>query len=195
MRKEALTTLKQRLTEYATLIENMIEKSVNGLVKKNNDLFVEVIEEDEPKANHTEIELDQLCTGLIARFQPQASDLRMILMGLKMNSDLERMGDAAVNICESGIFLIERPSVNVLTDISKIAHESTKEMLRNSIKAFVNKDVKLAKTVCERDDIVDELKDKIIRKLIKIMSSDASTIERAFHLIRITQNLERIADL
>jgi len=111
-----------------------------------------------------------------------------------MNNDLERMGDHAVNIAESSLFLIERPPVKPLIDIPNMA-KVTMEMLRNSINSFINENAKLAKTVCERDYIVDGLRDQILRELITFMSSDPSTIERSIHLMRISSNLERIADL
>ncbi len=195
MLKEKLTVLKQKLIEYAALIENMLEKSMTGLVKKDDSLFEDVIKNDEPRSNGLELDIDKLGVNTIARFQPIAKDLRTILMGLKMNNDLERMGDLSVNICESGQFLIVAPPVTPLTDISQMANEVTKGMLKSSIDSFVNEDAKLAKSVCERDSFVDELKDKIVGDLIKIMGADPSTIERAFHLVRIAQHLERIADL
>ena len=100
--------LKEKLVEFATLVEHMIHKSTRGLLEKKRDLLIEVMEEEEPKADKLELEMDELCTSLIAQFEPKAKDLRIILMGAKMCNDLERMGDHAVNIAES-VFLIERP--------------------------------------------------------------------------------------
>jgi phosphate transport system protein len=111
-----------------------------------------------------------------------------------MNNDLERMGDHAVNISQSGLFLISKPQVKPLLDIPRMAEEVSK-MLEDSLKSFVNEDAALAKSVCERDDIIDDYRDQIVRELITYMVSDPSTIERALHLIRIAGNLERIADL
>ena len=111
-----------------------------------------------------------------------------------MNNDLERMGDEAVNISESALFLIDRPEVKPLIDIPRMAEEA-KQMLRDSLKALVDEDTLLAKSVCERDDIVDGLRDQIFRELITLMASDSSVIERSIRLIRISQSLERIADL
>lgn len=194
MLEEKILGLKRRLIEYAALIENMIGKSIKGLLKKEKEILVEVIEKDEVKANNLEIELDELCTVLIAQYEPRAKDLRTILMILKMNNDLERMGDLAVNLSESSLFLIGRPRVKPLIDIPRMA-EVTMKMLKDSINAFINEDTQLAKEVCERDDIVDGLRDQILRELITFMTSDAKTIERSLHLIRISRNLERIADL
>jgi phosphate transport system protein len=194
MLEEKTNDLKRDLVGFATLVEHMIEKSIRGLLEKKRELLVEVIEEDEPKANSLEIEIDEHCTTLIAQFEPKAKDLRTILMGAKMCNDLERMGDHAVNIAESSLFVIERPLVKPLLDIPRMA-EITIKMLKDSTDAFINEDVGLARNVCERDNVVDDLKDQILRELITFMTSDTTTIERALHLLRISGNLERIADL
>ena len=194
MLEEKTNDLKRDLVGFATLVEHMIDKSIRGLIEKKRELLVEVIEEDEPKANGLEIEIDELCTTLIAQFEPKAKDLRIILMGAKMCNDLERMGDHAVNIAESVQFIIERPLVKPLLDIPRMA-EITIKMLKDSTDAFINEDVGMARNVCERDNMVDDLKDQILRELITFMTSDTTTIERALHLLRISGNLERIADL
>jgi len=111
-----------------------------------------------------------------------------------MNNDLERIADMAENISESALFLIERPMVKPLIDLPKMAEE-TMRMLKDSIDSFIKNDPKLAKSVCERDDVVDAYRDQILRELVTYMISDPTTIERALHLERISRNLERIADL
>jgi phosphate transport system protein len=194
MLEEKITDLKRELIGFASLVEQMIEKSIKGLLNKKRESLLEILENDEPKANNLELELDELCTTLIAQFEPKAKDLRTILMIAKMSNDLERMGDHAVNIAESSLFLIERPLVKSMLDIPRMA-ELTTNMLRDSIDAFINEDTTLAKEVCERDSMVDDLKDQLLRELITFMSSDSTTIERSIHLIRISGNLERIADL
>ena len=194
MLKEHLDKLKKQLMESAFLVDGMIEKSINGLIKRDKKVLSEIIEQDEPKENRAEIGIDEACIHLIACYQPQAKNLRTILMVLKMNNDLERMGDEAVNISESALFLIDRPEVKPLIDIPRMAEEA-KKMLRDSLKALVDEDTQLAKGVCERDDIVDGLRDQIFRELITLMASDSSVIERSIRLIRISQSLERIADL
>jgi len=194
LEEEKITNLKREIIEYATLVEDMIDKSIKGLLKKEKESLIEVIESDEPKANDLEIKLDEMCTTMIAQYQPKAKGLRTILMILKINNDIERMGDLAVNISESSLFLIENPQVKPLMDIPRMAKETIK-MLKDSIDSFVMEDAKLARSVCERDSIVDNLRDQILRELITYMSADPSTIERSLHLIRISNNLERIADL
>ncbi len=194
MLEEKLNELKKKLVEEAGFAEDMVKKSIDGLIGKRKEILEKVIEEYEPKMNEMEIELDELCTNLIALYQPEAGNLRTILMILKMNNDLERIGDLAVNISESALFLIERPPVKPLIDIPRMAEE-TIDMLKKAVDSFINKDAKLAKSVCERDNVIDNLKDQILRELITYMSSDPSTIERSIHLIRISRCLERIADL
>jgi len=194
MLKEKLNELKKKLIEEADLAQDMVKKSIEGLIKKRKEILEKVIKEYEPKMNELEIELDELCTNLIALYQPEAGNLRTILMILKMNNDLERIGDLAVNISESALFLIERPLVKPLIDIPRMAEEAI-DMLKSAIDSFINKNAELAKSVCEKDIIVDNLRDQILRELITFMSSDPSTIERSIHLIRISRNLERIADL
>jgi phosphate transport system protein len=194
MLSEEITKLKKRLIEYAGLVENMIDKSVSGLTEKNEVLLREVEEKDEPKANQFEIELEEQCMILIAKYQPRAKDLRIILRIDQMNNDLERMADQAVNIVESGLYLIQQPQLKPLIDIPKMG-EITIQMVKDSIDAFVREDAGLAKDVCERDQVIDDLKDQIQRELFTYIASQPSSIERAFHLIRIANNLERIGDL
>lgn len=194
MLEEKITNLKRQLVAYAGLVESMIEKAVNGLLQKDGDLLVDVIGVDEPRANELEVEIDELCTEVIAQFQPRAKALRTILMVMKMNNDLERMGDHAVNIAQSSAYLIERPPVKPYIDIPRMAAVATK-MLKDSIVAFIEEDVRLARSVCERDNEVDDLAVQVMRELITFMAADPRTIERSLHLIRISGNLERLADL
>ncbi len=191
---DRLNKLKEKIVEHGNLVEKMIEKSIRGLLNKDKKLLLEVIEVDEPRTNDIEIEIDEMCINLIARFQPEAKDLRTIMMILKMNNDLERIGDMAVNISESALFLIERPQVKPLIDLPKMVQEAI-QMLKDSVDSFIREDSKLAQNVCERDDIVDAYRDQILRELITCMISDPTTIERAIHIERILRNLERIADL
>jgi len=194
MLEEKLVALKRELMGYTGLVEGMVEKAIKGLLQKDRDLLVEVIERDEPKANKVEIELDELCTTLIAQYEPKAKNLRTILMILKMNNDLERMADHAVNIAQAAQFLTERPVVKPWIDVPRMADVAI-GMLKDSVAAFINEDAKLAKGVCLRDDTVDGLRNQLLRELITFMTSDPTTIERSLQLIRISSNLERIADL
>ena len=186
--------LKKELVEYATLVEKMITGSMTGLLERQEAPLLTIIKELEPATNDFEIRLDELCTTAIAQWQPKARDLRVVLMVFKMNSDLERMGDHVANIADSGLFLISHLPVKPLVDIPRLAEE-TINSLNDSIDAFLNEDADLAQKVCERDHIIDALQNQIFRELVTFMSSDPSTIERSLHLIRIANNLERIADL
>ncbi len=186
--------LKKKIVIMADIARKMVEKSIKGLVDKDETLLKEVIEQDEPEINKLEIEIDKMCTDLIALYQPKAGDLRTILMILKMNNDLERIGDLAVNISESADYLIKRPMVKPLIDIPRMAG-IVQEMLSDAINSFLSCDAKLAKRVCEKDDLVDSLRDQILRELVTYMIADPGTIERALHLLRISRNLERVGDL
>ena len=115
-------------------------------------------------------------------------------MILKMNNDLERIGDEAVNISESAVFLIDKPEVKPLIDIPRMSEES-EMMLKDTLKSLINEDTRLAKEVCKRDDIVDGLRDQILKELTVFMAANPNTIERSLRLIRISRSLERIADL
>ena len=194
MLRENLETLKEKLIESASLVEDMIEKSIRGLKERDENLLSEVTEQDEVKENALEIEIDEVCIHLIACYQPQATDLRTILMILKMNNDLERIGDEAVNISESALFLIDKPEVKPLIDIPKMAEQAT-NMLSDTLKALIEEDTQLAHEVCEKDDIVDGLRDQILKELTAFMAANPNTIERSLRLIRISRSLERIADL
>jgi phosphate transport system protein len=194
MLEEKLTMLRKELIEYGTLVEYMIEQTITGLVKKDRGLLNGVIEKEEKKANDTEIAIEEICITMIAQFEPKAKDLRTILMGLKINNDLERVADHAVNIAEGSLFLIERPFVKPFIDIPHMAYESI-GMLKDSIDAFVKESSQLAYDVCGRDSIVDSLEEQILRELITYMTADPSTIERSMKILAIAKNLERIADL
>jgi phosphate transport system protein len=192
---EKINQLKSKLLTEASIVENMIEKSMRGLLEKDKKLLEEVIRKDENEVNEMEILIDEVCTNIIALHQPEAKDLRTVLMILKMNNDLERMGDLAVNISESAEILVELPLVKPLNDLTKMSNE-TITMVKNSITSFLNEDINLAKGVCRQDNIVDSLRDKILKELLLLMGkeNDPKKIEGAFHLIRIAQNFERIAD-
>lgn len=194
MLAQKIQELKHKLIEYALLVENMIAKSIKGLESRDKYLFMEIMQEEEPKANEYDNILDEMCTTTIAQFEPLASDLRTVLMILKMNKDLERMADHVVNISESGIILINRPFVKPFQDIFFMA-EVAAGMLKDSIAAFVNSDVALAGQVCERDEKVDEIGDKILKDLTKFMTQEKTDITRSLHVLRIAHNLERIADI
>lgn len=192
--EQKIATLKEKLLAMAAAVEKMVEMSIQGLVKKDHQLADQVINDLEPKVNEEEIEIENTAINLIALHQPEASNLRAITMVIKINNDLERIGDHAVNIAEAALFLIPRPPVKPLIDLPRMA-QHTVQMLNDSLNAFTNGDAELARSVCARDSVVDSLKDQINRELITYMVSDATTIDRALKLMLISLNLERIADL
>ncbi len=194
MLENRIRELKKEIIEYGALIEEMITRSIDGLLHRKKDVLARVINVAEPATNDREIKIDNLCTTAIAQYEPRARDLRMVLMVYKMNSDLERMGDHVANIADSGLFLISHSPVKPLVDIPRMAHETTRS-LNDAITSFIDENAVLAQEVCERDYIIDALHNQIFRELVTFMSSDATTIERALHLIRIANNFERIADL
>mgnify|MGYP001354249724 CR=1 FL=1 len=194
LEEKQMTHLKRILIENATLVEGMIDKSVKGLLDANVQILQTVVEQDEPKANDYEIAIDELCVTTIARYQPNTKALRTILMALNISSGLERMADHAVTIAESGLYLIDQPSVKPLLDIPRMG-EIVIGMLKDAITAFIDENPDLALKVCERDNTVDELRTQIIRELVTFMIEDPKTIERALQLMKIASNLERIADL
>ncbi|KQC08000.1 MAG: hypothetical protein APR54_05220 [Candidatus Cloacimonas sp. SDB] len=193
MLNQKIIELKKSIIEEANLVKEMIELSVNGLLEKNEEKLDKTFELED-LVNLKEIEIDERCIALIALHQPEAKNLRTILMILKMNNDLERMGDLAIGITKSARYLISKPFVKQLIHVPKMAEETCK-MVEGTINAFVNEDIQLAKDVCSNDDTVDELKEQTYRLLLTYMLEDSSTIKRCIHINKISSNLERIADL
>jgi len=191
--EQKLAELKERLMTMAAIAEEMVSHSIQALVKRDEALARRVIDVDEPRVNNLELEIEDLAIQIIALHQPEATDLRSLAMIIKVNNDLERIGDHAENIAEATLFLISRPLVKPLIDLPVMSEQSI-GMLRDSLDAFTRSDPKLARDVCRRDSIVDDLKNAINRELAVCMTKDAATVERALKLMMISLNLERIAD-
>ena len=191
--EEEITKLKKMLFEMATTVEEMIAKSIKAL-EENNMILAEEVRKTDTRIDEIEVEIDNQCIKILALFHPEAEDLRTVTMIMKINNDLERIGDHAVNIAEKAIYLADKPPVKPLIDIPKMADKAI-EMLQESLDSFVNKDPDLAVMVCEKDDEVDALEPQIVRELITYMISDPQTIDRALTLIFIARALERVADL
>ncbi len=197
MLDERIKLLKKEIVNYASLVESMIEESIEGLSRRENALLEFVMKEKEDKANKLEMQIEEHCVEIIAQFEPRAKNLRLILMILKMNNDLERMGDHAVNIADSASFLIKQPKEESIEEILSLASETGK-MLKDSIDSFIDGDTKKAKKVCQQDDVVDDLRDKIIKVSVISMCSEPDyphSVDQKVHIISIAKNLERIADL
>ena len=189
---EELTHLKQRLLQMGDTAQEMIGLAVKSLVERNESYAKDVFTLED-KVNHIEIEIEDAVLKLLALRQPAARDLRLLTAILKINNDLERVADQAVNISEISIFLLEEPPLKPLIDIPHMAHLAQK-MIKNSLEAFVQHDPQLAKDVCGDDDEVDRINDQIFRELLTYMMEDAKSITRAVDLILVSRNLERIAD-
>jgi phosphate transport system protein len=189
---EELKELKGKLLQMASLAEESIAKSVKALVERDKSLAEEVINSDEA-INFLEIDVDEISLRLLALRQPIATDLRFITSALKINSDLERIGDLSVNIAQRALDLLEQPLLKPLIDIPRMAQLAQK-MVKDSLDAFVNRDADMALDVCRRDDAVDQLNHQIFRELLTYMIQDPKTITRSVDLILIGRHLERIAD-
>ena len=194
MLDKKMKELEQKVLNLAEKVSDMFEKSINALLNDDEKLAKEVIEKDEPYVNLTEIEIEKEAINLMALYSPRAMELRKIVMFIKINNDLERIGDHAENIAQNALYLINKPRVKPYIDLPRMAEE-TKKMLKDSLNAFIENNSVLAREVCKRDEIVDALNDQILRELITYMISDPKTIDRAIRLILITRNIERIADL
>ena len=187
-----LTKLKEKLMHMATLAEESIALAVRSL-KERNKVHTQQVFKIEETLNMLDIEIDNLGMQLFALRQPMASDLRLITSSMRIAVELERIGDLAVNIAERSLELLKQPPLKPLIDIPRMA-EIAQQMVKDAIDAFVNKNDKLAKSVCERDDEVDDLNDQIFRELLTYMMQDPKTIEKAVELILVGRHLERIAD-
>ncbi len=190
--QKELEELKKNLLKMAALVEEAVRDAVQSLVQADSSLAQKTFD-GEDRINSMENTIDEMCLKLLALRQPMAVDLRFITAAMKIVTDLERMGDQAVNIAERAISLMEEPQLKPYIDLPRMA-EIVQSMVKDALKAFVNRDSKLARKVCERDDVVDGLNNQVFRELLTYMISDPKTITRAVHLIIISRCLERIAD-
>jgi len=190
--QEELEQLKRRLLEMGGLAEEHVRLAVKGLVDHDHGLIDRVLTGDEP-LNALHIEIDNRSFTLLALYQPMAADLRTIVAALKINTDLERVGDLAVNIAEAARRYASHAPVKKLIDIPRMA-SIAQAMLRDALDAFVRRDVDLAQQVLNEDDRLDTLKTQIFRELLTYMLQDTSAIEPALDLILVSRHLERIGD-
>ena len=190
--QEELDQLKTRLLEMGGLAEERVRLAVRGLVDRDQTCIEEVIRGDAP-VNALHVEIDNRCFTLLALYQPMAADLRTIVAAVKINTDLERVGDLAVNVGEAARRYTAHPPVKQLIDIPRMAGMA-QAMLRDALDAFVRQDVTLAQQVLDDDDQLDTLKTQIFRELLTFMLQNPTTIEPALDLILISRHLERIGD-
>lgn len=190
--QEELELLKTRLLEMGGLAEDRVRSAVRALVDRDYATVEKVLVSDEA-INRLHIEIDDRCFKLLALHQPMAVDLRAIVAAEKINTDLERVGDLAINIAEAVGRYLQHPSVKELIDIPRMAIIA-QEMLRDALDAFVRRDTVLAQAVLDRDDELDALKTQVFRDLLNHMLRDPATIEPGLDLVLISRHLERIGD-
>jgi phosphate transport system protein len=190
--EEDLQSLKQQLLKMAAKAETMIHLSMQALVQRDKSLAAELPELEED-VNKLQLDIDDRCFKLLALRQPMAHDLRFIVAAGKISSDLERIGDLTINIFENTRVLLEFPELKPLIDIPKMA-DLSRQMVRDSLDAFVEEDAKKARATVMRDDEVDALKNQVFREVLTYMISDPQTIQVGMQLILVSRHLERIAD-
>jgi phosphate transport system protein len=190
--QDELETLQERLLQMGGLAEERVRLALQGLVNGNLALIEQVESGDEP-INQLHVEIDERAFRLLALHQPMATDLRAIVAAVKINTDLERVGDLAVNIAEAARRYASHRPVKQLIDIPRMG-ELAQGMLRDALDAYVRHDVDEARAVLNRDDELDGLKTQVFRELLTYMLQDTSTIEPALDLILISRHLERIGD-
>ena len=189
---EELSELKTRLLVMGGLAAEGVSQAMSALVKRDRELIQQVINGDQ-RINEFHLEIDDRCFKLLALHQPMAVDLRIIVAAVKINNDLERIGDLAVNIAEAANRYVNHPPVKPLVDIPRMATVA-QEMLHGALDAFVLQQPELAQRVVMQDDILDSLKNQIFRELLTYMLGDPRTIEPGLDLILVSRHLERIGD-
>jgi phosphate transport system protein len=189
---EELDEVKQRLVAMGRLVEERIQLAIRALLDRDLHLTRMVIEGD-AEVDRFQVEIDERCFTLLALQQPMASDLRSLVAAVKINSDLERVGDLAVNIAEATARYLSHPPVKMLADIPRMA-TLAQGMLHDALESFISRDVSAAQRVLECDDTLDELKMEAFRELLACMLHDSRTIEATLNLVLVSRHLERIGD-
>lgn len=187
-----LNDIRSKLLEMGGKVEVMISNSIKALIDRDSELADRTIESDH-EINHLEVETDERCLEVLARWQPTARDLRFITLALKIVTDLERVGDQCASIASRVRELNDEPPLKPYIDLPRLA-EASSTMVKEALDAFVRGDEKLAMKVCQDDQYVDDLNVQIQRELLTFMMEDPTTISRALKLNYISKYLERIAD-
>lgn len=190
--EEELKKLHEEILYMGGLVEDQIQKAVKSLVDRDSELAKIIIERDH-EVNRLDVEIDELCIRLLALHQPAGKDLRFITTGLKITTDLERIGDMAVNTCERALELNQEPQLKPYIDIPRMARIAQR-MTRESLDAFVREDTSLALKVCKDDEEIDQLNSQIFREVVTFMIEDPHTVSRAIKISSISKYLERMAD-
>jgi phosphate transport system protein len=187
-----LAELKERLLWMGSLAERAVHQAILSVLNSQDSLAESVLNE-EPAINELQVEIDDRVMQLLALHQLMAVDLRFVLAVARINNDLERIGDQAVNVAQSALRIMHHPRVKPYVDLPRMS-EMAEAMVRDSLTAVVNRDVELARSILTRDDQVDNLRDQIFRDLLTYMMGDSSVVFQAFELILVAKNLERVAD-
>jgi len=190
--EEQIAECNSRLVHMGTVAEGMIEKSIQCLLERNAEGHDEVFRQED-EVNSLHIEIDERVISALALQHPVAADLRLLIMASKIAGELERIGDQAVNICQNTSPLLPHAPIESSTKIRSMA-DVARQMLRESLEAFVRRDVQLAQKVLDSDDKVDAFKDQIFLELLGYMMSEPTAAPRAVALILISRSLERVAD-
>ena len=191
-KEQDLEKIKEQILKMGSLVEDAIQKAIRALVERDRDLAIQVIDGD-AIVNNYDVEIEEECIRFLAIWHPSGSNLRFVTTAIKIITDLERMGDMAVDICERAIELNDEPPLKPYIDIPRMA-EAAQRMLKNSLDAFVAQDADLAMTVCEADDFVDNLNHQIFNELLLYMLQDPKNIARAVRLTYVAKYLERVGD-
>jgi len=194
MIKDKIQQLKEQMSLEQSKVEKMLSDAIKGLFEKDINLMKRVIEDEEKDIDSLELEIDRLCTDILALYQPEAGDLRTVLMISKMNGDIERIGDLTVNICRHGIFIIQNSDLVCKEDIFDMANLVIM-MLLEVFTAFKDFNATLARSVYFKDSLVDIKRDSLGKKIFDEMKKDSALIQTGIYLIHISVELERIADL
>ena len=190
--KREIDKLKKMLLSLCDIVESRFLEAVKSIQQKDWALAKKVIEAD-VEIDQMEVNVEEECLKILALYQPVAIDLRFIITALKINNDLERIGDLAVNIAERGEFLAKQEKVDVPLDLDKMA-EKTQSMLRNSLKALVDMNCDMAYKVCADDDKVDNMNRRMFKIIQDRIREQPEHIESLIHLLSASRHLERIAD-
>ena len=190
--EKELTELNEKVLRLGSMVEKAISDSITSLVERNSEIAIKTIDGD-PLVNALDVEIDEECIRLIALRQPRAGDLRLITTAMKITTDLERIGDLAVDVAERALELNEEPQLKPYIDIPRMA-EIAQGMVKDALDAFVKRDSALARDVITRDDMVDNLNYQVFNELLFFMIQDPKTVSRAVKITYISKYLERIAD-
>jgi len=190
---QQLEGLKSELIRMGSTVEHMVDGAVRAFLERSPEAAQDVFRQEQ-QVNDYEIGIDNAVADILALHQPVARDLRFLLAAMKINNDLERIGDHAVNIAESAVAYAKRPQLSSPVDIPQMAR-ITREMLKVVLDGFIHGNPEQCRMVLRSDDSIDDLNRKIVRDVIAVIKSDSDAIEQAFELVRVSRNLERVGDL